>query len=146
MLEETTTANGGAPEKELPKGPRRFSLKRREIVVELENEQGLYQPYTLKELTGAERNAWFAMSNNRMAKGTMQGEGRDVKSFDNMCADLLGLTLYNPEGKLLTVREINNFPSETQMELFKMSLELSALDKKGNEEAKNSSAANTQPG
>lgn len=112
--------------------PRRRSLRRKEIPIEIEDEQGLVSVYTLREMDGTQRDSWIARGQQR----GVTAEGR-VKNMTGMIAELLSLTLYDPSGMLVPVKTIQTWPASLQWELFQDSQELSALNPKAQEQAKN---------
>lgn len=114
---------------------KRLSRRLKTQEVEIENEQGQPEVWVIKELTGAERNAFFQMSSERGAKRGEDGNMM-ISSFANLGADLLSMCLYGPDGQKATIQDINNFPSEMQLELFKDAQTLSALNKEGEQGAK----------
>lgn len=111
----------------------KYSLKLRSEPIEIEDLSGVENTYYLKELTGSERNN-FLTSQAKRAKG----KDKDVKDFTGACSELLTLCLYDPQNRLVPAKEIDSWPSEMQMDLFLKAITLSGLDKKGEDDAKNS--------
>lgn len=113
----------------------RLALRRKEIAVILEGDDGEEKQYTLKELSGKQRNQYLDKMKARVKLGK-DGQAESVSSFEGFQADLLVLCFYDAAGELVTAEEIESFPSSTQMDLFKMAQNLSGLDE-GIDEEKN---------
>lgn len=113
--------------------PKRYSRRLKTKPVEIENEQGVVEVWTLKELTGADRNRFL----NVQGKKIKTQNGVEVKDYTGLCSDLLCLCLVSPHDKLVTAAEVDSWPSEMQMDIFKDAISLSGLDKKSEDETKN---------
>jgi len=112
----------------------RYSLRLKSIKIPIEAQDGTEVEYTMMELTGAQRDAFL----NDQTKRTSGKDGNLVKNFTGMFSSLLKLCLYDPEGKLVTTKEIDGWPSEMTTDLFLQAVELSGLNKKAEEAEKNS--------
>lgn len=130
------------------KKPRRFNayLKEEPVELEFKDDKGgiTVKTWTLRELMGEERNKFMESTASNRKPG--QNGTPELRSYANFGADLLAVTLYDELGKLVPLKDLNRLPSQTQLELFKMSLKLSALDPESQEAAKNALQGNTQPG
>jgi len=113
-----------------------FSLKRKEIPIQLENEEGEIVDYKITELTGKQRDSFLNLMSSR-TKYAADGTPAGIKNFDGLQASLLALCLTNSEGKKATVAELAEYPASVVNELYKAAQKLNALDEQGQEEAKN---------
>ena len=115
--------------------PRRFTLKRKEIPLELENPDGSLDNFIMRELVGIQRDAWL---NKMKKKGEISTGGAiKVTDFTNLQADLLCMCIYDSNDKLVELKTLQNWPASLQSELWDMAQELSGLKAKATEEAKN---------
>ena len=117
----------------------RFSTVLKELPVFLTGEDGVEEKHTLKELTGVQRAVYnesfdvkIEMDEDGKAKA-VAGEG--FKSFS--AKQFLALCLYDEEGKLVGEKTLGGYPSTMLAELHEAALELSGLDRKALETAKN---------
>jgi hypothetical protein len=119
--------NGEAPQK------RTFTKKLKEIKVDIDGEE-----YTIKELMGGYRNQYLNVQRQKVDVHRREDGEAEVtlKDFSGQGSDLLAYCLYDPKGQLVTSDVIDAYPSEMQMELYKMAADLSGLTKKGEAEAK----------
>ena len=115
----------------------RFSIKRKNIQVILEDENDEEQEYYLLDLTGKERDQWLAFLGKRLTRNT-DGTPTGLKTFDGLACQLLVLSLYKSD-KITHVEKkfIDELPCEVQESLFDASQELSGLTSKSVEEAGN---------
>lgn len=115
--------------------PLKFSLVLKEVEVVLSTSEG-DKKYILRELSGEVRDKYLASMADRM-KYDDKGKPSGVKNFHGLQASLLSLCLINEEGKTVSVMDLQKFPASVQSALFEKANELSALNKEGQEEAKN---------
>lgn len=113
----------------------RFCVKRREQVIQIEGQDGEVQNFTLRELTGEGRDDFMNIMSRKIV--TTNPAAPQVKDHRGTCSALLARTLYDDKGVLVPEQTIQTWPTTMQEELFKLSVKLSALDKKAEEEAKN---------
>lgn len=116
----------------------RLSTRRKEVEVDVEENDGTIRTYTVRELSGALRDQFFD-SMNRRSTGVTQDGIRSFKTFKGMYSDLLTLSLFDAHDQPVPAAIIQDWPSSTQEALFRIASELSGLDKKAAEKAKNSS-------
>ena len=103
----------------------RLKLKRKEVPVVLEDEGGIEKKYTLRELSGAQRNVYL----NKMKSRVKMVDGNaTIKDFSGFQADLLKVSLFDDEDNPVTEEEIEAMPSSTQQALFDRAQELSELN------------------
>ena len=109
----------------------------KKIPIELEHEGGVIKSYTLKELTGEERDTYLDSMKNRF-KYSPDGNVSAVTNFKGLHNSLLKMCLFDEEtSKLITEDELQKLPSTTTTALFDEATKLSALDKEAKKEAKN---------
>lgn len=113
-----------------------FTLKRTEKTVKLENPDGTVSNYTLKELTGEERDKYLSGMAKKMKTGP-DGKPIGLRDFEGIEADLIFLSLYDEKGKNVPTATIAKYPSRVQRMLFQAAQKLSGLDETAEEEAKN---------
>ena len=106
--------------------PMRFSLKRKEEPVIIEAEDGSEKTWTLRELSGEERNKFLNQMKSRMKVGV--DGGAIVKNFDGFHSALLVLSLVDDAGEPVGKDVIEAMPSTMQGKLFKKAQKLSGLD------------------
>ena len=108
-------------------------LEMQDLILETEDGD---KKYTLKELTGFDRNKYLNKMSSRAKMGD-DGKTLTLKNFDGFQSDLLHISLYNDADEAVSVEEIEAFPASTQQTLFEMSQKLSKLDLDKDSEAKN---------
>ena len=114
----------------------RLKAELAEVEVVLETEEGEERKFVLKELIGKQRNKYMNKMTDRI-RISPQGKVLGMKNFDGMQADLLSKCLYNAEGELVTVDEIEELPASTQQALFQKAQDLSGLNQTEDDEEKN---------
>lgn len=105
-----------------------LSLQRAEVDVVLDGPDGEQKQWTLRELSGSERNKYLNKMTNRVKVGP--GGATGIKSFDGFQSDLLCLCLVDEDGKPVSKEIIEDLPSKTQQVLFDKAQKLSGLDTK----------------
>ena len=107
------------------------------VPIELEQKDGTVKSYTLKELTGEDRDIYLDSMKDRF-KYSPDGNVSAVTNFKGLHNSLLKMGLVDDEtGKLVTEEELKKLPSTTTTALFDEATKLSALDKDAKKEAKN---------
>lgn len=121
---------------ETPAPVKKYSRKLKVEPVVIENEAGIEETYTLVELTGKQRDNWLQEIQKRFR---LDGNGKPIGTGDSrgLVSMLLGMSLRDPDGNLVKEEEVREWPSAMQQDLFKKSKELSGLDERAKEEAKN---------
>lgn len=121
--------------------PIKLSLKREELKVVLETPEGVDKTYTLREMTGKERDNYLTKMGDKFRYNS-QGQVAGVKTFDGMHSILLERCLYDENDKLVSLAELQNFPSRVLNELFAAAQKINALNQKmEGDEVKNASEA-----
>lgn len=116
--------------------PLRFVLRRKEVPVEMEMEDGTVKSYTLREMEGRDRDAYLNSMGDRM-KFSNNGKVIGLKSFDGHQGKLLTRCLYDEHGELVALKDCQSFPTSVLDALFKRAEKLNALDVKSEEDEKN---------
>ena len=104
----------------------KLELEKKEIDVILTSD-GVDKKFTLKELSGRDRNKYLNKMTNRV-KIDGKGKALGIKTFDGFQSDLLQVSLFDESGEAVTVDEIEEMPSSTQLKLFEAAQKLSGLD------------------
>jgi len=112
----------------------RFTLKRKEVEVEIEHEDGVVHVYTIRELSGTGRDSYLSSMAGKF-KFDENGKPSGVKDFNGLQASLLARCLFRDEA-LVPEKVIQEFPSSTVEGLFDVAQEVSALSKIGEQAAK----------
>ena len=111
-----------------------FSLTLKTKSVELDDAE-----YTLKELTGAQRDDHMDSMRDRM-DFSEKGETPRLKSFKGLQAGFLSLCLFDSKDKAVEQDVILSWPASVQGELYKIAQDLSGMNEvpaKNEEQAKN---------
>lgn len=114
----------------------RVTHKLDEIPVVMEMEDGSERHLVLREMHGTGRDAYLQSMAGRMrtdAKGNIIG----VKNFDGLQASLLSKCLYDEVDELVSVKEIQAFPTKAVITLFKAAQKLNGLEQDAEDDAKN---------
>lgn len=113
---------------------KRFSRRLKTEAVEIENEDGKIEEWTLQELRGPQRDAVLAHIQSFIDKDTKEV---NIRGNSPVAARVLSLTLIGPDGEPMDEMDALNLPAEMQDELAKQSLALSGISDKAKEQAKN---------
>ena len=116
----------------------RLSLKRAEMPLIFETADGVEKKYFLREMLGKDRDAYLTKMGDKV-RYNANGKVTGIKSFDGLQASLLEKCLYDENDHLVSVTDIQNFPTKTQNELFKLAQDLNGLSQKAEDESKNDS-------
>lgn len=116
--------------------PIRLSLKRAETPIILETVDGVEKAYKLREMLGKDRDTYLTRMGDKV-RYNANGKVTGIKSFDGLQASLLEKCLYDENDHLVSLTDIQNFPTKTQNELFKLAQELNGLNQKAENESKN---------
>lgn len=119
--------------------PIKLSLKREELKVVLETPEGVDKTYTLREMSGKDRDNYLTKMGDKF-RYNAQGQVSGVKTFEGMHSILLERCLYDETDKLVSLAELQNFPSRVLSELFSAAQKINALNQKmDGDEVKNDS-------
>jgi len=117
-----------------PIEPKKYSLRLKSMPLVIEDESGVEQHYTLKELTGLQRDEFVNKTTARAQDAKGKEKRHDAKG---LASDLLAMCLYDSQSRLVPAQVINNWPSEMQQDIFMEAVELSGLMKKAEDASKN---------
>jgi len=101
----------------------KFKLDRKTVSLEMEIE-GVPKSYTLKELTGLDRDKYMEFLNN---KSTGKGMDRWVKDPVNIQAKLISMCLYDEMDKPVQITAIQKYPSSVVQALYMECEDISGL-------------------
>lgn len=112
-----------------------FSLRLKEVPVEVEKADGVASTYTLRELTGKQRDHFL----QELSKRSKFVNGRPTGQVDleGLQSELLTMCLFDSSSLAVKVDELQNFPAHVLSTLFKAAQQLSGLDEAAVDEAKN---------
>jgi len=111
----------------------RFSLERKERSVILETKEGGETFYTLRELDGAGREAYFEYMSNQTLRDE-KGKGIGFKPNTNLRIKLVSLCLYNEKGQV-SIEEVAAFPGGVLKELDEAASKLNGFGEEAVKEA-----------
>ena len=111
----------------------RVSVIRKSQPIEFEvglDDQGqpIVELYSIKELTGADRDSWLGEQNPKLDKA-VDGKSVDIRDYDGLYSTLLKYCLYDPKGKLVPEDVIQSYPGSAQEALHAIAATLNGLDK-----------------
>jgi hypothetical protein len=110
----------------------KFSLARKSETFELETADGTVLEYSIKEMTGGQRDAYFNQVGDK-TKTAADGSVVGMKNFDGLYSSLLSKTVYDNTDKLVPEATLQTWPSTVQEALFKVAQALNGLEAKGDE-------------
>lgn len=110
----------------------RLSLRCREIKIELEDETGQVQSYTLQELPNDERDKYLN-SMGRRARWGADGTPAGIRDYIGIQSELIAMSIRDAQGNKIPVKIIDKWPSSVLNALYKKAFELSDMDKKPDE-------------
>ena len=116
----------------------KFSIVLKELPVKLTGKDDIEESYTLKELTATQRAAY---NDNFDFKIEMVGNTAKAIAGDSFklpsAKSFIAMCLYDKNDKLVDENVIGNFPATVVQDLHEAALELSGMDEKALEKAKN---------
>lgn len=112
-----------------------FSLALKEIPIEITDAQGEKKKYTLKELSGKQRDAYLSSMSKRM--NFVNGQAQGLKDYNGIHTALLSRCLYDEHDELVKDTELQEYPATVLAVLYKKAHELSGLGDGAAAEAKN---------
>ena len=115
----------------------KFSLKRKEEPIELEDVDGNILQCKLRELSGEERDAFLSMMNDKV-KYTGEGKSAGFRDYNDVESKLVSMALIGPDGKNIEAKVIKTYPASVQAGLFDLAQKMNGLDKEADERAKKS--------
>lgn len=115
---------------------KRYSLRLKTIDVTLEDNNGLDREWQLREMDGDLRDQFLSKSNDRLKIGKVNS----VKDFKGVYAELISFCLYDgrtDKAGRVPMKQIQRFPSSTQIAMFRDCQEMNGLNKEAEADAKN---------
>lgn len=110
--------------------PKVYKRSLKTLPIQIEAPDGRIENWTMRELSGSLRNQYL----NKNTKKTTVKNGVEVRDFTGSCSDLLVLCMFNPGDTTVPQAEIDEWPSDMQLDLFQLAMTLSGLDKKSKEQ------------
>ena len=105
---------------------RRIKVRRKQEVIEVEDEAGNVHRVTLREMNGIQRDIWL----NKNSKATKtDSKGNRTTDFTGLHANLICACAYTDAGLPYQQSVVQNWSSSAQEELFRICLTLNGLDK-----------------
>jgi len=114
----------------------KFSLKLKEVSVELTDSSGVAKKYILRELSGEARDTFLDNVGSRVQYDA-EGKFRSLSSLKGLQSGLLTLCLFDDQKKAVEPKTLDKYPATVLAKLFEVAQTLSALDIEGVSEAKN---------
>jgi hypothetical protein len=101
----------------------------------LRDKEGEIRTYTMRELTGEEREAYL---NGIRDKFEVMPNGKSrVRNFTGLQSGLLAKCVYDDNGALVPLKLINKWPAKLQSDLYKRANKMSGMDETAEDDAKN---------
>ena len=123
----------------------KFSLVLKEVSVCVSDAEGVEQTYTLRELTGKQRDTYLNKMGDRM-KFNEAGKTEGLSNYEGLQSGLLSLSLRDGNGELVKEVVLQGWPASVLSDLFDVAQELSGLDKGAEAKAKNESKVSDSNG
>lgn len=114
----------------------KYSLKKKVEHISADNAEGEgTTEFQIRELTAAERDAYMdrIMKRTKIVNGVAQG----LTTFKGVQAELLTVCLFKDNGELVTLQEVQEYPSCFVADVFKQAQELNGLNKMDKDAEKN---------
>src|SRR5690606_1747028 len=103
----------------------------------LRSEDGTIRSYTVRELSGKERDEYLTETSKRF-RTDQSGKAIGVRDFDGLQSSLLVRCMTDDEtNKLVTVNFLAGLPARIQEDLYERARKISKLNKEAKAEAKN---------
>lgn len=114
----------------------KFSLKRKEHVVELMGDDNVERRYFIRELTGKDRDTYLNFVSPRMSFDD-KGNALGIRNISGLAVQMLSMCLFDEAGKLVPRSTIETWPASLLDPMFRKGMELSALEAGASEAAGN---------
>lgn len=125
---------------------KRYSLKRKEEPIVIEDEAGKEQTYIIRELTGKQRSTFMNKIAAKTKLDPKTGQPTGLRSTDGLYEELITLSLFDPTGKQITPEILAEWPSSVTTDIFRTAQRLSGLGEEAEEALKKESPASDSPG
>lgn len=116
----------------------KFTLKLKEVAVQITDVQGRTESYVLRELNGRFRDEYLNEMGGRM-KFNAEGKTEGLSDYSDLQSGLLSLCLYDEKGELVKKEALQDYPASVLSDLFDAAQKLNALDKGAKEKVKKDS-------
>jgi len=112
---------------------KKLKLSLKEEQIELEEKDGSTSVYTIRELTGHERETYMTKMGTRM-KWAPDGKPAGMASYDGAMTDLVQMSTYGPDGNRVRPDVVKGWPQSVIEYIYETAAELSALGNKESNE------------
>lgn len=123
--------------------PLRFSLRRKEKPIILEDENGQEKQYVMRDMDGSQRDAWQDDFSSRLSPTGKDDKGNTmfkITKWSGMHSGLIKRVVFDPEKKkYIEPATINSWPGDVVQSVYEECRKFCGLDKESEEEAKNDS-------
>jgi len=114
----------------------KVDLKLQALPVEITDKEGKAHDYELREMDGDAQGDYLDSIADKM-KYDKEGKPCGLKTFKGLKEGLLNRCLFDSEGKVVTMKELKQFPGTALTVLFEAAQKLSGLDLESKEGIKN---------
>lgn len=111
----------------------KISVIRKSLPIEIELADGNVVMFSVKEMTGAQRDDYFNRMSGKTKIDPNTNEVVGVKDYSGLYSTLLSLTLYDPDDKLVPEAKIQEWPDSAQRAVWEVAKDLNGLSKEGAE-------------
>lgn len=111
-----------------------ITLTRVEEPLRVRGAGGEILEYRIKEMTGTERDRYLNVMGSKV-KTDANGKATGIRDFTGIMTALICRCLYGPDGKLVTEKEISEWPSSAQKKIFERCQAVNGLGDEKNVEA-----------
>ena len=116
----------------------KISIVRKSVPVELEVAVDQSVQIAVKEMTGAQRDAYFNKANTKTKVDPASNQVVGLKDYEGLFSTLLAFCLYDKDDKLIPESKIQEWPDSAQRALWEIAKDLNGLDKdKAGDQEKN---------
>lgn len=102
---------------------------KKSIPVEMELEEGVVLQYTVREFTGAQREAYLEKQAKKYVTDK-DGNVLEIKDYKGMFSTLLAFTVYDADGKLVPEPVIQEWSDSAQKALAEVAREINGMVEK----------------
>ena len=106
----------------------KISIIRKSVPVELEVKEGEYVQIAVKEMTGAQRDAYFNKANTKTKVDPANNKVVGLKDYEGLFSTLLAYCLYDKDDKSIPESKIQEWPDSAQRALWDIAKDLNGLD------------------
>lgn len=113
---------------------KKFTLKRKEIPIDIEDSEGKIRTYRMVEMEGTLRDRYMTDISHRMKTGPDGKPTGMLRDVTKLHSSLLNLCLFDDQNTAVTVDNLQKWPATVLSELYEMALDLNALREQDKEE------------